>query len=60
MQNNETKHTCINCGRTENETPLIEIRFAGNTANLCSQCIPIMIHEPQKMASKLDDLNKAN
>ncbi len=58
MQNNEEKHVCINCGTSEDEAPLIDIRFAGKVANLCSRCIPVMIHEPQKMALKLEQLNK--
>jgi len=53
---NKTIHTCLNCGRSENEAPVIQIRFAGKAGYLCSQCIPVMIHKPEQMALKLKDL----
>jgi len=53
---NKTIHTCLNCGRSENEAPVIQIRFAGKTGYLCSQCIPVMIHKSEQMALKLKDL----
>ncbi len=59
MENAKT-HSCINCGASENEVPLIEIRFSGSTGHLCSQCIPVMIHEPSKMAHKLSEISKEN
>ena len=52
---NQNIHSCLVCGKTEKELPLIDIRYNGKTANLCSQCIPVMIHKPEMMAQKLEE-----
>ncbi len=45
--------TCLNCGRSEQEIPLVALRYQGQTVHLCPQCFPIMIHQPQKLVGKL-------
>lgn len=45
--------TCLNCGRSSNEIPLLNLEFRGETYQLCPQCLPVMIHTPQKLAGKL-------
>ena len=45
---------CLNCGHSEKDIPLISLRYAGNQAFICSQCMPVLIHEPQRMAEKLN------
>ncbi len=49
---NETGR-CLNCGRTENEAPLVVLRYAGAPAWICPQCLPILIHHPEKLVDKL-------
>ena len=44
---------CLNCERTENEIPLVSLRYAGAQAWICSQCLPTLIHKPQNLAEKL-------
>ena len=44
---------CLNCSRTEMEIPLLELRFSGSRAWICSQCLPLLIHKPQQLAGKL-------
>ncbi|MCU0411204.1 MAG: hypothetical protein MUF82_01545 [Bacteroidetes bacterium] len=44
---------CLSCSRPESETPLIALRYAGSEAWICSQCLPTLIHAPQKLAGKL-------
>jgi hypothetical protein len=46
-------HHCLNCERTENEIPLVSLRYAGGQAWICSQCLPTLIHKPQNLAGKL-------
>lgn len=46
-------HTCLNCDRSETEIPLVTLRHAGEQAWICSQCLPVLIHHPQKLAGKL-------
>lgn len=49
---NETYH-CLNCGRPETAIPLISLRHDGEGAWICSQCLPILIHQPARLAGKL-------
>lgn len=46
-------HQCLNCERTENQIPLVSLRYAGGQAWICSQCLPTLIHQPQNLAGKL-------
>lgn len=44
---------CLNCGRSENEMPLLIIKFKGEEAHICSECFPLLIHNPSKLDGKL-------
>lgn len=48
-----TTHTCLNCDRPESVVPLVAIRYAGNEGWVCSHCMPVLIHNPERMAGKL-------
>ena len=52
MNNTETQ-ICLNCKRTENQIPLVSLRYVGGQAWICSQCLPTLIHQPQRLAGKL-------
>lgn len=53
MENNTTDYRCLNCNRTEAQIPLVSLRYAGQAAWICSQCLPTLIHQPQRLAGKL-------
>ncbi|MFQ5421570.1 MAG: hypothetical protein ACE5EY_14545 [Anaerolineae bacterium] len=53
MTQNETTNNCLNCGKSENEAPLINFRFTGKQNWICSSCLPILIHRPYQLAEKL-------
>ncbi len=44
---------CLNCLRPETVIPLVSLRYSGRGAWICSQCLPILIHNPQKLAGRL-------
>jgi len=44
---------CINCGITEKDRPLLTLQFNGGQIWMCPQCLPILIHAPQKLAGRL-------
>lgn len=44
---------CLNCNRTETEIPLVSLRYGGNQAWICSQCLPTLIHQPERLIGKL-------
>jgi hypothetical protein len=45
--------TCLHCGKTESAAPLLSIRFSGEEYWICPQCLPVLIHHPEKLAGKL-------
>jgi hypothetical protein len=49
---------CLNCDRTESEIPLINLQYKGERIFLCSGCLPILLHSPQKLVGKLADAEK--
>ncbi len=53
MQQSEIEHHCLNCGRKDNEIPLVSLRYDGQSAWICSQCLPILIHKPHQLAGKI-------
>lgn len=53
MSSADANLNCLNCGNPENQVPLISIRFGGQPLWVCSQCMPVLIHEPQQLANKL-------
>lgn len=48
-----TEPTCLNCGISEQERPLLTIKFQGKEFHICPQCLPILIHEPGKLVEKI-------
>lgn len=44
---------CLQCGRDQNDTPLIQIAYREATLWICPQHLPVLIHDPSKLAGKL-------
>lgn len=53
----DSVYHCLNCERPETEIPLVALRHAGNQAWICSQCLPILIHKPERLADKLSGVD---
>jgi len=53
MDINEKK--CLVCGKGEDQIPLVEMSFRGEKYNICPQHIPVLIHNPEKLAGMLPD-----
>lgn len=49
----EQEKTCINCGRTDAQIPLITLSFKGDAKYICAQCLPVLIHKTHLLADKL-------
>ena len=45
--------TCLNCGSSEMERPLLTIKFQEKDFHICPQCLPILIHKPNQLVDKL-------
>ncbi len=46
-------HTCLNCGRSEQEIPLLTLDYRGQALRICPQCLPLLIHKPERLIGKL-------
>ena len=53
MEQTQTPYNCLNCGRSETDIPLVALRYASNQAWICSQCLPTLIHQPERLTGKL-------
>jgi hypothetical protein len=53
MPTQEQMVSCVNCARTVEEVPLLMLVHRTGNAYICPQCLPILIHQPQNLASKL-------
>ncbi len=49
----EKKH-CLSCNRSEYDIPLVNLTYAGKPANICSNCLPLLIHHPEQLIGKLE------
>jgi hypothetical protein len=52
----KNRHVCLSCGRNEEDVPLVMLRFASNELNICPQCLPVLIHHPDRLAERLEAL----
>jgi len=44
---------CLNCGSSEQEKPLLTIKYQNNQFYICPQCLPVLIHKPTNLSKKL-------
>jgi len=52
--------TCLICGSSEHERPLITIKFRSQEYYVCPQCLPILIHKPDQLADKIPGFQPAD
>lgn len=48
---------CVNCGRSDDQIPLLGLTFKGEPLLICPQCLPVLIHQPEKLEGKLPGLD---
>ena len=54
----EDRPRCAYCGRDSQEVPLLALRYQERAAWICSQHLPILIHNPRQLAGKLADAER--
>jgi hypothetical protein len=54
----ETPSTCVFCARDSQVVPLITAEFKGQSFRICSQHLPVLIHDPSQLAGKLSGAEK--
>ncbi|NJC96592.1 MAG: hypothetical protein FIB03_09695 [Anaerolineae bacterium] len=48
-----TNPVCLNCNRTDEQAPLLNLVFKGEAKFICPQCLPTLIHKIHLLADKL-------
>ena len=49
---------CLRCDRPETAVPLVSLRYAGSAVWICSQCLPVLIHHPERLAGRLPGVER--
>jgi hypothetical protein len=44
---------CISCEKTDQQVPLLQMVYQGKEVFICPQCLPVLIHKPEKLEEKL-------
>jgi hypothetical protein len=55
----QNKKTCLNCERTDEQIPLLQMSFKNEAKYICPQCLPILIHKTHTLAEKLPGIEVA-
>lgn len=53
MRDATKTYRCLNCGELESEIPLVGLRYQGDQFWICSSCLSLLIHHPQRLVGKL-------
>jgi len=46
---------CIHCGKDNSQVPLIDFSYKGGKFQICTEHLPVLIHNPHNLAGKLPD-----
>lgn len=44
---------CVHCDRGEDQAPLLRLRFRGSEHWICSSCLPVLLHRPDRLVGRL-------
>jgi hypothetical protein len=44
---------CLSCAKGENEIPLVILQYGGKKVHICPQCLPVLIHHPERLVEKV-------
>lgn len=53
-----SKNSCVACDRGSEEIPLIRFEFRGGEHWICPQHLPVLIHDPTRLAGRLAGAEK--
>ena len=49
----DTRASCVACGRSSAEIPIVRVEYMGESIGICPQHLPILIHDPTRLAGRL-------
>ena len=53
MTGDATVGRCVLCGEGSERVPLIRVEFRGGTWWICTQHLPVLIHDPQQLVGRM-------
>jgi hypothetical protein len=53
MGNPDVNSICIHCEVSEDDSPILRLRFKGEQFGICSSCLPVLIHHPERLTGRL-------
>jgi hypothetical protein len=53
MEENTAPAKCLACDRDSQAIPLLRLEYQGQTLWICPQHLPILIHDPTRLAGRL-------
>lgn len=53
-----TRQTCIFCERASDTVPLLTLEYKGSSFRLCSQHLPVLIHDPSQLIGLLPEAER--
>ncbi len=53
-----TTKNCLVCKRSSDETPVTNFYYQDNEFHICTQHLPVLIHNPQELVGLLDGADK--
>ena len=54
MSDESKQSHCLSCKRDSNATPLVMLEYRGVSYWICSQHLPILIHDPAQLIGTLE------
>jgi hypothetical protein len=54
MSESKNSGVCVHCERSEDEIPILRFRFMGKEKSICSSCLPILLHRPDRLVGRLE------
>ncbi len=51
-------NACVFCDRSSDVVPLVTIEYRGSTLQICSEHLPVLIHDPGQLAERLPGVEK--
>jgi hypothetical protein len=54
----DKNEVCMNCQRTSEQVPLLGLKYSGREHWICPQCLPILIHKPERVAAVAGEWTK--
>ena len=53
MSESGTPMSCVHCDRGEDQAPLFSLRFKSREVWICSSCLPVLLHRPDRLVGRL-------